>query len=300
MRSRYSYRNSHYNYETLTMSEDKKPDYDPSSLIKSLTESTSGFDGLHGGLLGTNTLPLGVGVLSGLSSHYGVTVPTPQLLSANPEMLSTINNFNKVVEDVNRLKSDLEKAKKDFAEAKTALNRDIADSKKELQITKTELSSTTNKLDIANKNLIKAEKELKEDVSTAKKDFIIFLGLFASLITYLSVQIQILNSVKNIYALVGLSLFTLAAILLFNLTLNNIAKDKLRWRDFINPIFFMLYIFLGLSSASFYIEYESTSIGDTPTSPSIPPRKKPSPPKNLQPQDTKIDTNKNPTASKIP
>jgi hypothetical protein len=95
--------------------------------------------------------------------------------------------------------------------------------------------------------------ELRDEVRESKKDFLVMFGIFASFVTFLSVEIQIFKTLTSFWLLIGLSSFLLAGILIFALTLGNIAKNRNEWKDFYSPTFIILYILLIFSFISFYI-----------------------------------------------
>ena len=86
--------------------------------------------------------------------------------------------------------------------------------------------------------------ELQAEVRDTKKDFITIFGLFAALVTFLSVDVQIFKTTNNINQLIGLTLLSTALILLFTIIINGIVKDRTNWKDILSPIYMFVLIFL--------------------------------------------------------
>src|SRR6185295_4167695 len=64
-------------------------------------------------------------------------------------------------------------------------------------------------------SLSKEFKLLKKQTENLKKDFLVFIGIFVAFITYISVEIKVLQNASDIFTLVGLSSFFLSSVLLF-------------------------------------------------------------------------------------
>ncbi len=77
-----------------------------------------------------------------------------------------------------------------------------------------------------------------------KKDFLVMFGIFASLITFVSVQIQIFSKIDGVLNLLGISCVTLAGLLLFAVTLANLSRKNFSWRDYLNPAVVLCLLFL--------------------------------------------------------
>ncbi len=103
----------------------------------------------------------------------------------------------------------------------------------------------------------------KKELNDIKKDFITIFGIFAAFLTYVSVEVQILQAAHDLFVLSGLSLFFLAAMLLFAITLNNLVKDNDSWENFKRPTFCVFYGLLVLSMISFachFIKIDSSFV----------------------------------------
>lgn len=99
-------------------------------------------------------------------------------------------------------------------------------------------------------------KEARNDIINLRKELMVMVGIFASFITFLSVQLQLLQSVKNFWLLLGLSIFVLAGILLFAISLKTLALDQKNWW---NPPTVIACILLLLSFVAFFVYWQSTS-----------------------------------------
>jgi hypothetical protein len=95
--------------------------------------------------------------------------------------------------------------------------------------------------------------QLKQDVQDVKKDFITVFGIFASFVTFLSVEIQVFKTVTNFWLLLGLSAFLLASVLLFAFMILNMAKEKLDWSVLKTPVPVLILLFLIISFFFFFI-----------------------------------------------
>lgn len=138
------------------------------------------------------------------------------------------------------------------------LQKDVED----LKILKGQISDL--KRDSEDKNeLLKKEvaevEALKKQVEDLKKDLLVIFGIFASMVTFLSVEIQIFKSITNFWLLLGLTSFILAAVLLFAVTLSNLAKGKNEWKDFRSPVYVIFYLLLFVSVFFFWMHARDSS-----------------------------------------
>lgn len=90
---------------------------------------------------------------------------------------------------------------------------------------------------------------LKKDFEKSKFDLITLIGIFVGLITYLGLEIQVFKSISNPLLIIGVSIFFIASILLFILSINLIIKkiESLAWKDFSNPLYTILILLLVVS-----------------------------------------------------
>ncbi len=90
---------------------------------------------------------------------------------------------------------------------------------------------------------------LKTDFEKSKFDLVTLIGIFVGLITYLGIEIQVFKLITNPLLIIGISIFFIASILLFILSINLIIKniESLKWKDFNNPLYIILIILLVIS-----------------------------------------------------
>lgn len=102
---------------------------------------------------------------------------------------------------------------------------------------------------------------LKTDFEKSKFDIITLIGIFVGLITYLGLEIQVFKSISNPLLIIGVSIFFIASILLFILSINLIIKktESLAWKDLNNPLYYLLLILLGISIFFIIIGYQDFS-----------------------------------------
>ncbi|MEG0851132.1 MAG: hypothetical protein RSF34_19695 [Flavobacterium sp.] len=114
-------------------------------------------------------------------------------------------------------------------EVKTLLNEEL------------EISVTNIKSDV-----IKEGQEIK-------RDFLTIFGLFASFVTFLSIEVQVFKNRDNILELIGITSISLSFVMFFALVINDISKDKSEWKDFFKPTYVMNIIFAILGVLALYI-----------------------------------------------
>jgi len=97
-------------------------------------------------------------------------------------------------------------------------------------------------------NNTKDIERLKQDLTNERLNNITIFGIFASLVTFLSVEIQIFKNIDNFWLLIALTAFLVSSLLLFVFSIHSIARDKLGWKDFLStPIFWIFLVFLIFS-----------------------------------------------------
>ncbi|WP_028524547.1 hypothetical protein [Runella limosa] len=99
-------------------------------------------------------------------------------------------------------------------------------------------------------NSVQAQKdEIKKEGQEIKKDFLTIFGLFASFVTFLSIEVQVFKNKENILELIGICSISLSFVMFFALIINDIAKDKSQWSDFKKPtyIFNLLFLIVGIT-----------------------------------------------------
>ncbi|RYY52852.1 MAG: hypothetical protein EOO09_20065 [Chitinophagaceae bacterium] len=79
------------------------------------------------------------------------------------------------------------------------------------------------------------KEDIKKEGQEVKKDFLTIFGLFASFVTFLSIEVQVFKNKDNAVELIGICSISLSFVLFFALVINDIAKDKQEWKDFLKP-----------------------------------------------------------------
>jgi hypothetical protein len=102
-------------------------------------------------------------------------------------------------------------------------------------------------------HLKKEVEKLNSELTGSKKDFLTILGIFVSLITFVSIEIQILSAAKDASLLIALSCLMLGGLLLFAMTLVNFVEDNNRWSRIFSPLLLMPILFFVTGCALFYI-----------------------------------------------
>lgn len=109
---------------------------------------------------------------------------------------------------------------------------------------------------------------LEQVVRDLKKDFITIFGLFAALIAFLVVEVQIFSNTSRFSLVVGISAFLLAALLAFTLSLRSIFTDTLKegWKVYLHPLVVLIGVFLAISGLSFwwYVSHPSPKPANHP------------------------------------
>jgi hypothetical protein len=101
------------------------------------------------------------------------------------------------------------------------------------------------------KNDLTRYEDMRKDFQDLKKDFITVFGIFASFVTFLSIEIQIFKTVTDFWLLLGLSSFLLASIMIFSFSINNLVKGKMEWKELNNPLSFFVGIFIVIAVVCF-------------------------------------------------
>lgn len=110
-------------------------------------------------------------------------------------------------------------------------------------------------------NNTKEIERLKKELSNERFNTITIFGVFASLVTFFSVEIQIFKNIENFWLLIGLTSFLVSSLLLFVFSIHAIVRDKLKWRDFFTtPIFWIFMMFLIFAFAIFLLNSKGINI----------------------------------------
>ena len=104
----------------------------------------------------------------------------------------------------------------------------------------------------ANEGALKAEvkseiEKLKKEIEGSKKEFITILGIFASFITFTSVDFQLLKNITNIGDYLSLTFLLLAGMLIFVFALKNLITEETDNSFFRKPLFKMIVSLVALS-----------------------------------------------------
>lgn len=93
------------------------------------------------------------------------------------------------------------------------------------------------------------KEEIKKESQDTKKDFLTFFGLFASFVTFLSIEVQLFKNNSNTYELIGVSSISLAFVMFFALILNDISKGVREFSDLKKPAYIIntLFLFAGVA-----------------------------------------------------
>lgn len=86
--------------------------------------------------------------------------------------------------------------------------------------------------------------EVKQDSRDTKKDFLTFFGLFASFVTFLSIEVQLFKTNDNIFELLGVTSISFAFVMFFALILNEISKGGSELKDLKKPSYLLNILFL--------------------------------------------------------
>lgn len=95
--------------------------------------------------------------------------------------------------------------------------------------------------------------DLNKESQEIKKDFLTIFGLFASFVTFLSIEVQVFKNKDNVLELIGITSVSLAFVMFFALVINDIAKDKSSWSDFKKPTYIINMAFAVIGILFLYI-----------------------------------------------
>ncbi len=90
------------------------------------------------------------------------------------------------------------------------------------------------------------QSDLSNSVQDLKKDFLIIFGLFASFVTFISINVQVFKNNDNTFELLGICSISLSFIIIFAIIINGIVKNIDKWKDMFNPTFILGIVFLLL------------------------------------------------------
>jgi hypothetical protein len=99
--------------------------------------------------------------------------------------------------------------------------------------------------------------DVRDVVDEAKKDFITIFGVFAALLIFLSIEIQVFQQAKRFSYIMGVSFFLLSAILMFALAIHSMFNSDKRYGYYLLLLGLIVMLFLA-SAACFLWGVEHT------------------------------------------
>jgi len=97
------------------------------------------------------------------------------------------------------------------------------------------------------KRLDRLEEKVEQELKESQTKLLTVFGIFASFITFLTIEVQFLRYICDFYLVLGFSAFLVAVIILFSLFLKNIASDNDNWSLLLKPAFVISILFLVIS-----------------------------------------------------
>ena len=135
-------------------------------------------------------------------------------------------------------------------EAKTTENTTVTQNQGDSFVLKQQTDSNTKDIE-----------RLKTELSNERFNNLTIFGIFASLVTFFSIEIQVFKNIDNFWLIIGLTSFLVSAMLLFIFCVHSIARDKITWRNFLStPIFWIFLLFLVFSFTIFFLNGEGINI----------------------------------------
>jgi len=99
----------------------------------------------------------------------------------------------------------------------------------------------------AHERLDRLEKRIEERFQESQSRLITVFGIFASFITFVTIEFQILRSASDMFLVFSFSSFLLAGMLMFATTLNNLIKGEESWRALWKPSSLLIICLLAIS-----------------------------------------------------
>jgi hypothetical protein len=94
--------------------------------------------------------------------------------------------------------------------------------------------------------------DMSKELSNIRRDFITVFGVFASFVTFLSVEIQIFKTINSFWLLIGLSSFLMSGILSFSFALSSFGKGKNEWKELNSPFTLLIFVFVIIAIFGFF------------------------------------------------
>ena len=95
-------------------------------------------------------------------------------------------------------------------------------------------------------------KEAEDDSNDLRKDFILIFGLFASLLAFIAVEVQVFNHITSFSDVMGVSAFLLGAFLLFALMVSKVFKESSYGLNDIIIFVVVILLFYGATECFLY------------------------------------------------
>ncbi len=108
------------------------------------------------------------------------------------------------------------------------------------------------------------QEDLKNEVQDIKKDFLIIFGLFASFVTFISINVQVFKNSTNPFEIIGVISISLSFIIFFALVINSVVKNQVEWSDLKQPIYIinLLFLIIGVVFISYGEKRNNNKIED--------------------------------------
>ncbi len=97
-----------------------------------------------------------------------------------------------------------------------------------------------------------AIKKLRKEINDSKKEFIVILGIFASIITFVSVEFQIVKNIDTFGNFIVMTLLLLGSMFIFSIALKSFVVEDVEWKHFRQKPLLFLGIGLILLSVLLY------------------------------------------------
>lgn len=102
---------------------------------------------------------------------------------------------------------------------------------------------------------------LRSELNRDRQNNITVFGIFASLVTFFSIEIQVFKNIENFWLLIGLSAFLISSMLIFVMSLGLVIKNECKWSSFFkNPVFWVFLFFLLFSFVIFVLNSKGINI----------------------------------------
>jgi hypothetical protein len=105
---------------------------------------------------------------------------------------------------------------------------------------------------------------VKQELLSERSNTLTIFGVFASLVTFFSIEIQVFKNIDNFWLIIALTSFLVSSFLLFVFSIHAIAQKDLKWGSFFkNPVFTIFLIFLIFSFVIFYSKLNCPNVSIT-------------------------------------